>query len=54
MEIVGARMKEAERLGFSRAPILRTMTEFKKHGKPPATGVIPARLPNLPTETGVH
>ena len=58
-QIVGARMagasvtKIAELLGFSRAPT-KTMAEFKKHGRPPATRVIPAGLSNLPTEIDVY
>ena len=46
--------KTDELTAFSRATISGTMTEFKKHRKPPATGVILVGVPNLPTETDVH
>ena len=59
-QIVGARMagasvtKTTELLSFSRATISRTIKEFNKHGKTSATGVILARLPNLPAETDMN
>ena len=56
-QIVGTRMagasvtKAAELLGFSRATISRNSRSTEK---PPATRVISAEPPNLPTEAELH
>ena len=61
VQIVGANMAEAsvtkaaELLGFSRATILRTMTEFKNQGKPSSKRSNSCQTyTNLPTEIDVH